>query len=414
LKWRRSARILWVCNFMISAGLTMVMPFLALFLFQMGVTDHHALSMWTGLIFSATFLSAALMAPIWGVFADKYGQRANLIRAGLGMGVITCCMAFAHSPVMLLVLRFIVGFFSGFITVSFSYLSRVTPKKHSGEALGLLQTGGIAGNIIGPLVGGALSDLFGFRPVFLVTGLCILLTLLPVIFLLEKDPVVPQTKEKHGTFKEVFEHRTLVVLFITTFLVQVAVLGVNSMMTIFVKSLVGNVHNLAFLSGLASSITGIATIIGAPYLGKLGDRVGQAKILPVVMVLSGLLALPQVWTHNIYELYFWRFLQGLFVGGLWPAIQALINLNSPSRIQGRAFGVTASSRFLGNLTGPAAAGAISGVFSTQYVFALSGLLLIATGLFAKGFIKPDVRANTWHQEVKDKIVSLKHYLHGRR
>ncbi len=180
----------------------------------------------------------------------------------------------------------------------FSYLAHVVPRDHSGEALGTLQTGSIAGNIIGPLIGGALSDLFGFRPVFLVTGLCILLTLLPVIFWLEKDPVVPQTKENQASFKDVFAHRPLTVLFIATFLVQIAVLGVNSMMTIFIQSLIGHSSNLAFLSGLASSITGIATIIGAPYLGKLGDRIGQANMLPILLVLSGLFALPQVWTGS--------------------------------------------------------------------------------------------------------------------
>lgn len=409
MNWKRSVRVLWLCNFMVSAGMTMVIPFLALLLWDMGVTEHRTLSVWTGFVFSITFLSAAIMAPIWGVFADKYGQRANLIRAGIGMGLITGCMAFAHSPMALLALRFLVGFFSGFITVSFSYLARVVPKEHSGEALGTLQTGGIAGNIIGPLIGGALSDLFGFRPVFLVTGLCILLTLLPVIFWLEKDPVAPQTKENQASFKDVFAHRPLIILFIATFLVQIAILGVNSMMTIFVQSLIGNTSNLALLSGLASSITGIATIIGAPYLGKLGDRIGQAKMLPILLVLSGLFALPQVWTDNIYELYVWRFLQGLVVGGVWPSIQALINVNSPRRIQGRVFGVTASSRFLGNLTGPTAAGAIAGAFSISSIFALSGLLLIATGALV-GYATHD---RAWREEMKEKIAAWTHRLHSR-
>jgi DHA1 family multidrug resistance protein-like MFS transporter len=379
---------------MISAGMTMVIPFLALFLLQMGIKEHHALSMWTGAIFSATFLSAAVMAPIWGVFADKYGQRANLIRAGIGMGLITFSMAFAHTPFMLLILRFVVGFFSGFITVSFSYLSRITPKQNIGEALGTLQTGNIAGGIIGPLIGGFLSDLFGFRMVFSITGICILLTLIPVIFLLEKDPVVKQTKENHGSYKQVLTNPVLISLFAATFLVQVSIQGTNSMMTIFVKTLVGNVGNLAFLSGLASSLTGIATIIGAPYIGKLGDKLGQAKILPVVMLLSGLLALPQIWTKNIYELYLWRFLQGLFIGGMWPAIQSLIHKRSPKMVQGRAFGVTASSRFLGNLSGPIVGGYISGALATNYVFLFSGVVLIIGSFFVRWRVKPEERSTS--------------------
>lgn len=395
INWKRSVKILWLCNFMITSGLTMIMPFLPLFLGQMGVNSHKALSLWTGFIFSAAFLSGAIIAPVWGIFADKYGQRANLIRAGIGMGVITFLMGFASSPLILLLLRFIVGFFSGFITVSFSYLSRVTPKEQTGSALGILQTGGISGTIIGPLFGGLLSDLFGFKAVFRITGICILLTLLLVIFLLEKDPVVPQTKEtKQATFMEVLKNPTLVVLFITTFIVQAAVLGTNSMMTIFVKQLISHPGNLAFIAGLAASIAGIANIIGSPYLGKLGDRIGQEKTLPVVMFLCGILVLPQMFSHNIFELYIWRFAQGLTLGGLWPSIQTLIHKKTARHIQGRAFGVTASSRFLGNLIGPLAAGWISGTISIKYVFLFSGVLLIIGSGLVKWKIKPEATAKS--------------------
>jgi DHA1 family multidrug resistance protein-like MFS transporter len=128
-------------------------------------------------------------------------------------------------------------------------------------------------------------------------------------------------------------------------------------------------------------------------------------------VLSGLFALPQVWTDNIYALYVWRFLQGLVVGGVWPAIQALINVQSPRRIQGRVFGVTASSRFLGNLTGPTAAGAIASLFSIAYIFAFSSLLLIVTGALV-GYAHRR-SSSVWRKEMKEKLTTWTHRLHSR-
>lgn len=381
--WRKSARFLWLCNFIIVAAMTMILPFLPLYLEELGVTNEKSLSVWTGAIFSAAFLSGAIMAPIWGIFADKFGQKANLIRAGIGMGILTFSMAFATGPWMLLALRFSMGFFSGFITVSFSYLSRITPKEQTGSALGFLQTGGISGGIIGPLFGGALSDWFGFRPVFAVTGISILLTLLLVIYSIPKDQPMKSEEGKQGTFKDVLKNKQLVVLFIATFLLQAAMLSTNSMMTIFVKTFVENKENLALLAGFAASILGIATIIGSPYLGKLGDRIGHLKMLPVVMFASGVLFLPQLWTDNIYELYVWRFVQGLLLGGVWPAIQTLIHKKTPSDIQGRAFGVTASCRFLGNLTGPLIGGWISGSFVTAYVFGFAGFILMIGSILVK-------------------------------
>ncbi|WP_349409720.1 MFS transporter [Pseudalkalibacillus sp. SCS-8] len=381
--WKRSARFLWLCNFIIVAAMTMILPFLPLYLEVLGVTDEKALSLWTGAIFSAAFLSGAFMAPIWGIFADKFGQKANLIRAGIGMGILTFSMAFVTGPWMLLALRFFMGFFSGFITVSFSYLSRITPKEHTGAALGFLQTGGISGGIIGPLIGGALSDWFGFRPVFAMTGISIFLTLILVIQFIPKDAPMQETVEKQGTFKDVLMNKQLLVLFIATFLLQAAMLSTNSMMTIFVKTFVDNPENLALLAGFAASILGIATIIGSPYLGKLGDRIGHLRMLPVVMFASGVLFLPQLFTDNIYELYVWRFIQGLVLGGVWPAIQTLIHKKTPADIQGRAFGVTASCRFLGNLTGPIIGGWISGSFATAYVFGFAGAILMAGGILVR-------------------------------
>ncbi|MGP4081789.1 MFS transporter [Pseudalkalibacillus sp. R45] len=387
--WRKSARFLWLCNFIIVAAMTMILPFLPLYLEELGVTGSKALSNWTGAVFSAAFLSGAIMAPIWGIFADKYGQKANLIRAGIGMGILTFSMAFATGPWMLLALRFFMGFFSGFITVSFSYLSRITPKEHTGSALGFLQTGGISGGIIGPLIGGALSDLFGFRPVFAVTGISIMVTLTLVVFFIPKDEPMQAVKGKQGTFMDVLKNRQLLLLFIATFLLQASMLSTNSMMTIFVKTFVGDPENLALLAGLAASILGIATIIGSPYLGKLGDRIGHVKMLPVLMLVSGILFFPQLWTDNIYELYIWRFLQGLILGGVWPALQTLIHKKTPPAIQGRAFGVTGSCRFLGNLTGPIIGGWISGSFITAYVFGFAGVILVMGSVLVKWGLERD-------------------------
>lgn len=216
-----------------------------------------------------------------------------------------------------------------------------------------------------------------------MTGISIFLTLILVIQFIPKDAPMQETVEKQGTFKDVLMNKQLLVLFIATFLLQAAMLSTNSMMTIFVKTFVDNPENLALLAGFAASILGIATIIGSPYLGKLGDRIGHLRMLPVVMFASGVLFLPQLFTDNIYELYVWRFIQGLVLGGVWPAIQTLIHKKTPADIQGRAFGVTASCRFLGNLTGAIIGGWISGSFATAYVFGFAGAILMAGGILVR-------------------------------
>ncbi|MED1793365.1 MFS transporter [Brevibacillus nitrificans] len=385
MSWRRNARILWICNFIISGSMSMIMPFLPLFLMDMGVPHGKEVSMWTGMIFSATFLSAAIMAPVWGAVADKYGQKTNLVRAGIGMGIVNILMFFTATPLYLLVLRFVFGFFSGFITVSYSYLSKTTPREELGKAIGFLYTGGMSGGIIGPLFGGALSDWFGYHTVFAVTGGLMIITVLLVQWLLPPDRVEVAAGEvrKTGTFREVLANPNLTILFFATFAIQTATMSTSSMMSIFVRSIVGDVNNLAFLAGLVTSVTGIANIIGSPILGRLGDRFGQSKILPIIMFCTGMVIIQQVWTHSIYPLYAWRFCQGLLLGGMLPSIQTLIKKRSPDFISGRSYGLNSSFQFLGNLTGPLIGGFIAGHFSVSYVFAFSGLVLMLGAVIVK-------------------------------
>jgi DHA1 family multidrug resistance protein-like MFS transporter len=52
------------------------MPFLPLYVEQLGVTGHSALNMWSGLVFSITFLFSAIASPFWGGLADRKGVKS--------------------------------------------------------------------------------------------------------------------------------------------------------------------------------------------------------------------------------------------------------------------------------------------------------------------------------------------------
>src|SRR5450631_3096037 len=85
--WRRN---LWVCvfgSFTTIVAMTLLLPFLPLYVEQLGVSDHAAIVQWSGVAYGATFLTAAMFAPLWGRLGDQYGRKLMLIRASLGMAV---------------------------------------------------------------------------------------------------------------------------------------------------------------------------------------------------------------------------------------------------------------------------------------------------------------------------------------
>jgi hypothetical protein len=55
-------------------GLSMVVPFLPLYLRELGVHGDEAVKIWSGLIFAAPFMIGAFLQPIWGVLGDRYGR----------------------------------------------------------------------------------------------------------------------------------------------------------------------------------------------------------------------------------------------------------------------------------------------------------------------------------------------------
>jgi MFS family permease len=85
--WERN---LWACvfgSFTTIVAMILLLPFLPIYVQQLGVTDHAAIVQLSGAAYGATFLTAALFAPLWGRLDDQYGRKLMLIRANLGMAI---------------------------------------------------------------------------------------------------------------------------------------------------------------------------------------------------------------------------------------------------------------------------------------------------------------------------------------
>ena len=380
LKWKRTLWILWTSNFIAVAGVSLIIPFLPLYIEELGIHQLRDVNLWSGWIFAAQSVTAVIFQPLWGAMADKYGRKAMLLRAGFGMAIMTILMGFVSAPWQLLVLRLINGVFSGFISMSISLQASVTPDDHAGKALGTLQTGQMAGSLIGPLIGGVLAEAFGFRSVFVLTGLILFTASIVVMIYVDKGVPV-RTKEKinsRGTSH--WRMMTpLIPIFVATTVTQIGMMSIQPILSIYTKLLYHGVH-LEFIAGLVVSITGVANLIGSPLLGRFGDRIGQRKILIFSLVMSGLTFIPQALTDNITVLLIGRFLLGLFVGGMLPSLNVLVKKLAPQELQARAFGFNSSAQFLGNLIGPLLGSTVSAVLNIRYVFYITMSILFTNAL----------------------------------
>ena len=97
INWKRNLTVAWLGCFLTGAAFSLVMPFLPLYVEQLGVTGHSALNMWSGLVFSITFLFSAIASPFWGGLADRKGRKIMLLRSALGMAIIMALMGVAQN-----------------------------------------------------------------------------------------------------------------------------------------------------------------------------------------------------------------------------------------------------------------------------------------------------------------------------
>ncbi|WP_277424241.1 MFS transporter [Cohnella candidum] len=380
MKWKRTLWILWTSNFIAVAGVSLIIPFLPLYIEELGVHQLRDINLWSGWIFAAQSVTAVIFQPLWGAMADKYGRKVMLLRAGIGMAVMTILMGFVDAPWQLLVLRLINGVFSGFISMSISLQASVTPNEHAGKALGTLQTGQMAGSLIGPLIGGILAEAVGFRYVFVLTGALLLAASIVVMVFVDKGaPLRSKEKESSRGAGNWRLMAPLIPVFVATMVTQIGMMSIQPILSIYTKLLYHGVH-LEFIAGLVVSVTGVANLIGSPLLGRFGDRVGQRKILIFSLVMSGLTFIPQALTHNINVLLIGRFLLGLFVGGMLPSLNVLVKKLAPQEVQARAFGLNSSSQFLGNMIGPLLGSTVSAMFDIHYVFYITMGVLFANAL----------------------------------
>lgn len=401
--WKANLIVLWFGQFLVMGGMTMVIPFLPLYIQELGITDTNDVSLWAGIIFAGNFVTSFFFQPLWGKLADRYGRKVMLLRSGFGMAIVMALMGLSGNVWHLLFLRILNGTIAGFIPAAVALMSATAPKNRMGFAMGTLQSGSVAGTILGPLIGGLLAEWIGFRSIFYITGgLLFFASLLAMIVVKETFNAEEAAKKPSlsiiAGFKQLGKIPQLMALFTVTLLIQFALLSSMPLIPLFVQELHGKGEYLAFFSGLVGSVTGFSNMIASPLLGRLGDRIGQAKILLFSLLGAALIFIPQAWVQNVWQLFAIRFMLGVFMGGLLPSVNALIRKYTPDGMESRSYSFNSSFLSLGNMIGPVVGGALSGFIGIRGIFYIASALLVMNAIWVSQTLlvnkrTPDPRNN---------------------
>jgi DHA1 family multidrug resistance protein-like MFS transporter len=405
--WKRNLYILWIGNFLTSVGIGMIIPFLPLYVQDLGVHDVKQAALWAAMIFGINHL--------WGKFSDTYGQKLVMVITGIGSAVVIGAMGLVDTPLQLLLLRAAFGTMGGYPTSSVALLAIEAPRQKVGNALGSLQTGQVTGQLLGPLIGGVLAEWMGIRDSFYITGFFIFIAALLTIFGVKETNTYPKFKfrsllklsnplqskirkrdvpDKTALRQVLAQSPLILTLFISTFLISISFASISPMISLYVKSM-NVVDHIEIMAGLIFASTALGTMITAPILGRMGARHGHSIILLFSLVLIAVLHIPQGLVTDPWVLMGIRFITGLCIGGVIPSISSLLRKLTPTRIQGSVFAYNASAGSMGNLSGAIFGGLVASSFGISLVF------YVIAGVFFVHFLMITVQFKRFRKAEKE-------------
>ncbi|TAM06746.1 MAG: MFS transporter [Pusillimonas sp.] len=357
----------------------MLLPFLPLYVEQLGVSSHSAIVQWSGVAFGATFFGTAITAPLWGHLADRYGRKPMLVRAAIGMAIVMSLIGTAHSITELVLLRLLAGLVGGYASSSMVMVSTQAPRERAGWALGILSIGTLSGSLVGPLAGGFLPGLVGIRGTFFVGGAVIAVAALATILFVREDfdRRLDARQPTHGeAIPTSPANRWLVVTLLTTaMMVLLANMSIEPIITIYINQLGVPHDHLARMAGVVMATSAFGSMLTSARLGALADRVGSNKVIVGSLLITAIIMLPQAFVTSWWQLALLRGLMGMSMAGLLPAVAKRVRAMVHEHRAGKTLGYLQSSQFAGQVIGPLMGGQIGAWAGLRDVFFVTAALL---------------------------------------
>jgi DHA1 family multidrug resistance protein-like MFS transporter len=368
IPWQRTLYIMFFAQLITAIGFSSIFPFLPFYVKELGTNTNLSIELLVGLVYSGQSLVMMIASPFWGALADRYGRKLMVERAMFGGAIILLLMAFVRSAEELVILRAIQGAITGSVAASSALIAAMAPRERTGYAMGLLQVGLGAGIALGPLIGGTVADAFGYSVSFFVTSALLLIAGTIVLFGVKEEftPMETQSGERISFLSEwqkILSAPGILSTYSLRFMSQLGRMMIIPIAPLFIQVLLVDTSRLNTFTGLVIGIGSATTTVSAVFLGRLGDRIGQRRIV----ITSALAAAGLV---------------GVAMGGIIPAISALLARFAQVGEEGAVYGLDNSISAASRAVAPMLGTAVAIWFGLRTTFAATALLFLLTGLFA--------------------------------
>jgi len=382
--WERTAWIASATQLFCLIGFGLGLPFLPMYVQALGVTERAQVAVWSGVISGSAALTMAVLAPVWGVLADRYGRKPMLVRSMVGGAIVVAAMGFVGDVWQLLAVRLVQGAVTGSQAAAAALVAASTPANQVGFALGLISTAVQVGNTIGPVIGGVTVGSLGFRGSFVLGGALLLIGGLMAIFWVDEPPNRARQRTSPEPAESILARtfgplrwpgfRSLLLLQLgTSFVFSAAV----NLLPIYLQDMQRpNWLSAELASGLSITLTAITAALGMPFFGPWTDKHGPRGLLMLSLVGSGLVLGIQALVPTVGLFLALRAVLGVWLAGVTATMAVLTKLSSPVGREGVAYGAAGSAQGLGWGLGPILGSGVVALGGIPALYLVIGALMI--------------------------------------
>lgn len=378
--WRRNQVAVIAAGFVGFTGFTLVMPFLPLYIRQLGVTEAGDIAFWTGLSLGVTPAITAFCAPFWGRLGDRIGNKILLQRALASGGLAMIAISFVTDVWQLFALRAVLGLFSGFGSLTLAMSAVSAPREKMAGAIGAVQTAQRMGPALGPVLGGIFAPLFGLRLAFVAAGSLYLVGMLLVTFLYRDPPRPSHTGRGRAgpvSFRAVLSFENVRLMMIAIFALQIVERSFGPVLSLHLAQLGYSGDQVAVLAGVLFSVLAFAGSLGNTSCGRLLTRMPARRVIAGSALLGALALAGFAFATRSWVLGIAIALFGFGVGTAMTAAFAAAGSVIPTAFQATGFGFLTTA----SMSGVAVSPVLSGLLGRriELVFAGGVIVLVALG-----------------------------------
>ncbi|MBA2451136.1 MAG: MFS transporter [Chloroflexi bacterium] len=389
--WQRDQYVVVFTVALAHVGFDLTQPFMPLYVRELGVSDLAEAAFWSGLVVGVAPLCAAIMGPFWGSLADRYGRKPMVLRALVIISVMQFAIAFVPDVYWLLAARVVMGLFAGFTSMAMALAVSIGPRERMAQAIGLVQAAQLAPMAIGPTIGGVISDAFGLRANFLLTGLLLIVPAALLYFLVqESSDAGAAERPGAGTRPAVTRGSAFGLLAIPGFVGALVILFVARfadrslppILPLYLVELGTPSAQLATITGLVVASGAVAAACSSMLYGRWARPDNTRRLLIIALIGGAVFSVPLVLAGGWPEVVVLRVVLGLLAGGSMSLAYTMGARLAPPERSGVTLSMLGSCGMLGGAVSPMLAGLIGQVSLRSVFLATAAAYLVAAALAA--------------------------------